>query len=304
MSIFEVLDDVRETREANDRIVPVLLEGLMSTRSIDPPGPDTWFSISKVPTLCPRTMVIAQRLNVPLVDASDAQARWRMDKGSALHSVLQEMWLGPQKLLLGGWRCPRCGHVHGAAEGATPPFWVADPGAWVTPQSSVLLPDVCEKCGLKWHPMNRFHYVEPWVVSTDLLIRGRTDGLLRLPAHYAEFLDIKTTASLQGVRYAPRSTDAAQLQLYMGLSECRRGRLLYVNPGMKDVQDAMVEHRVDFDPKLMHEEKEKVRGLREALKDKTKPIPRCPYGGKLPFGDCTCVEAAKLWASYGGRARA
>lgn len=304
MGIGDVLRDARETREASKHLVPILLEGLESTRSVAPPGPDTWFSISKAPTLCPRAMVMVNRLSIPMVDAPDAQMRWRMDKGTALHSVFQELWLGPQKLLLGGWRCPRCGHVHGAAQGVTPPFWVADPGAWVTPQSSVLLPDECEKCKLKWHPMDPFHYVEPWVVDTSLKIRGRTDGLLRLPAHYAEFLDIKTTSSLRYVRSAPRPTDAAQLQWYMGLSDCRRGRLLYVNPGAEKVEEAMVEHRIDFDPKLMHEEKEKIRGLRKVLSDKTQPIPPCPYGGKLPFGECLCVEVAVLWASHGHRAGA
>ena len=303
MTIFDVMEDVREERKANKWLLPVLLEGLNSSRSVDPPGPDTWFSISKLPTLCPRAMVMIYRMQIPMVDAPDAQMRWRMDKGTAIHSVLQEMWLGPQGMLLGGWRCPRCGHVHGADKNSNPPFWVADPNAWVTPQSSVPMPQECERCRLKWHPMNRFYYVEPWVVDTNLLVRGKTDGLLKLPAHYAEFLDIKTTADLKWVRNAPRDTDVAQLQWYMGLSNCRRGRLLYVDPGAKRVEESMVEHLISFDAELMHREKEKVRALRKILADKTKPIPPCPYGGKLSFGECLCVEVAVLWASHGGRAR-
>lgn len=302
MGITALLDEVRKERKANELLLPLLMENLGSARTVSPPGPDAWFSISKVPTLCPRAMVMAHRLEIPLVDEVDFQGRWRMDKGTALHVVIQELWLGPQGWLLGGWQCPRCAHVHGHDSDSKPPFWVAMPDAWVTPQSSVVMPRECEKCKLKWHPINRFQYVEPWVVDEDLLIRGKTDGLLKLPAHYVEFLDIKTTSSLDWVRRkGPRDADVAQLQLYMGPNKCRRGRLMYVDPGAKELEDAIVEYKVDFDPKLMHQEKEKVRGLREALADKTKPIPDCPYGGKLSFGECTCVEIAMFWASHGPR---
>jgi len=301
MGIADVLDDVRAQRQDSEFLLPLLLENLYSSREVPPPGPDTWFSISKAPVLCPRAMVMVNRLRVPMVDEVDALGRWRMDKGTAMHAVIQELWLGPLGWLLGGWRCPACGHVHGTDFETEPPFWIADRATWVTPQTSVKMPDECSQCEFKNHPMEPFHYVEPWVHDPHLKVRGRTDGLLKLPAYYPEFLDIKTTGNLDRVRTAPWPADVTQLQWYMGPSKCRRGRLLYVNPGAKTLEEGVVEHKVSFDPKLMHKEKEKFRGLREALADKTKPIPDCPYGGKSPYGECNCVEVAMLWASNGGR---
>jgi hypothetical protein len=299
MGIADVMRDVKAQRKASEWLLPMLVEDLGDRREVDPPGPDTWFSISKVPTLCPRAIIMACRMGVPLVDEFDHNARWRMDKGTAMHSVIQELWLGPRGWLLGGWRCPGCAHVHGEDKETTPPFWIA--GTWVTPQSSVAMPVICEKCKFKNHPMDPFQYIEPWVFDPHVRVRGRTDGLLKLPGHYGEFLDIKTTGDLTYVKSAARATDVMQLQWYMGPSKCRRGRLLYVNPGVKRLEEAIVEHKVEFDPASMGKEKEKIRGLREVLEDKNKAIPPCPYGGKSPFGECSCVEVAMLWASHGSR---
>jgi hypothetical protein len=302
MGLGKLMEEVREERRSNEWLLPVLLENLPKSREVDPPGPDTWFTASKAPSLCPRALVMARRMGIKLVDDTDAQARWRMDKGTAMHSVIQELWLGPLGWLLGGWRCPSCAHVHGEDISDAPPFWIS--GTWVTPKSSVPMPEKCEKCGHKNHPMDPLQYVEPWVIDPELKVRGRTDGLLKLPAHYPEFLDIKTTANLARVKESPWPNDITQLQWYMGPSKCRRGRLLYVNPGVKEVEKAIVEHQVSFDPKLMHKEKEKIRGLRKALADKTEPIPDCPGGGKNAYGECTCVEVAMLWSRHGRRAGA
>ena len=77
-------------------------------------------------------------------------------------------------------------------------------------------------------------------------------------------------------------------------------RLLYVSMGAKDIADAMVEHQVAYDPRVMQAEKEKVRAIRQALQDPTRPVPDCPVAGKGQYGECTCVEVAMLWAR-GGR---
>jgi len=300
VGIGTLFDDIREERQSNEWLLPILMENLGSRREVDAPGPDTWFNASKAPTLCPRALVMASRMKVPLVDESDAQGRWRMDKGTALHAVVQERWLGPLGWLLGGWRCPACAHVHGEDTESKPPFWIA--GTWVTPQSSVAMPQVCEKCKFKNHPMDPFQYVEPWIYESNVRVRGRTDGLLKLPAHYVELLDIKTTANLRAVREKPWPADVIQLHWYMGPIKCRRGRLLYIDPGAKKLEDAIVEHKVSFDPELWHKEKEKIRGLRKILEEKAKPIPDCPYEGKSPYGECACVEVAMFWASHGNRA--
>jgi len=125
VGIGTLFDDIREERQSNEWLLPILMENLGSRREVDAPGPDTWFNASKAPTLCPRALVMASRMKVPLVDESDAQGRWRMDKGTALHAVVQERWLGPLGWLLGGWRCPACAHVHGEDTESKPPFWIA-----------------------------------------------------------------------------------------------------------------------------------------------------------------------------------
>jgi len=307
MAIMDLVARIREARDERTGIIPVLMGSLARSDIRDPPGPRSWMGVSRIPTLCPRALVMAHRLGIKLSDSVDLKGRWNMDRGTAFHIVTQELWLGPTGYFLGGWQCPRCGHTHGGVPGVG-----IDGEAVITVRfdTAVPMPEKCVGCELKNGKWHRFRFVEPELRDHDLLVMGKGDGLFHLPPGPVEVLDIKTTGtdfdktytSRSGVyspslREAPRKTDAGQLQWYLDVAGLRTGRILYLNPGAADIETAMVEHEVAYDPVYMHREKEKVRGLREALEDRSKPVPPCPYDGAGAYGECQCVEVAVLWAS-------
>jgi hypothetical protein len=295
MSLRDVLDEIAVHKKAHLWLLPPLLESVASSREVAPPKADTWFSVSRVPTMCPRALVMASRLALPLSDDIDAQSRWSMDRGTALHSVMRERWLGPTGWLYGGWQCPACAQLHGGDGKST---WS------VVLVNAVPLPEKCERCGHAGSHHEPFHFIEPNMVNAELRVRGRSDGFLRMPAYGFEIMDLKFTSRLDLVRVAARPADVAQVNWYLDGSGLRTGRLVYVDPGSKEVAKSMIEHKVDFDAALMHSEKEKVRVTREALGNPAKAVPACPYGGKSPYGQCNCVEMAVLWTRHGARSGA
>lgn len=300
MGLGDIVEAVRTLQDERHWVHPLIMEQLNRTEIKKAPGPTDWLGISRIPTWCPRAHVMAYRMDLPLVDQVDPIGFWRMDRGTAMHMVIQELWLGPTGFFLGGWQCPKCANIHGTDEAGV-----------VTFQSAVPMPEKCAKCGTENGKWTRFRFVEPAVADTELWVRGNSDGLLHLAPHPVEVLDIKTTDDIDkvitrrdgtvipSIRECPKPDHVVQLQWYLDYSGCRNGRLLYVALGAKDIADAMVEHPVVYDPKLMHAEKEKVRVIRQALQDPTRPVPDCPTQGKGIYGECSCVEVAVFWASRG-----
>lgn len=280
-----VLADLHDKRREGRRLSTLIVEGLATHTEIDAPGPDTWLVAAQVPTLCPRALVMSYRLGLRMAKDDDATGRWNMDRGTALHRVVQEAWLGPMGVILGGWKCPACAKLHGGTN------------EWgITSQTAVPMPKACDGCGHKARKQEPFRFVEPSSADQTLRVRGRVDGLLRLPGHGFEVLEIKTTGRLDKIREAPRPDHVIQLHWYLDSERLQSGRLLYLDPGAKNIETCMREHLVAFDAKLMFREKEKIRVLREALSEKSRPVPKCPYGGKGQYGECSCVEMAVLWA--------
>lgn len=301
MSIGDIFASVRAERKSNEWLFMLLMEHLETERTVDCPGPSDWLSASKVPTLCPRAHVICWRLGIKLIDTWNPQGRWMVDRGTALHIVIQEMWLGPMGYLLGGWKCHECARVH-----------TSDMKPEVSVDNAISRPDVCIECGFVPNLFDRFSYIEPWIKDELAKVRGRTDGIIDLPARGLEILDIKTTSTFKWVarkdvpgdrswdlKDGPKIDHVKQLHWYMGPTKIRNGRLLYVNPAEKRIEKAIIEHKVTFDPALYHEEREKIVGLRKALEDETRPVPDCPYGRVGAYGDCSCVEVEDLWSGNG-----
>lgn len=292
MSLAKTFGAIAAARqEAPDRtwLLPYLIKGLSESREKQAPGPNGWIGISSVPTLCPRQYVIAYRLGLTLVQELGPQNRWAMDRGTATHIVFQELWLGPLGILYGGWRCGACGHVHGARADGT-----------VVVETSVAMPTSCDRCGVTPRRGERFRYAEPQVIDDELKLRGQLDGLLRLRGGEPfEVVDLKTTAGLSRVRDAPRSTDVEQVQWYCDMTGISRGRLVYMDPGEKQMDRAFVEHQVTLDHRMMYDRKERIRALRQDLADESRPVSPCPYDGKGAYGECGCVEMDVLWARAG-----
>jgi hypothetical protein len=284
MSLGSAIRRVRKARASNTSLSEALAVSLHQVKE-KVLTPDFWIGPSRLPELCPRAYTIAWRLGVPFVDQFDADARWRMDLGTGIHQVMQELWLGPAGWLLGAWDCPKCHHKHGTA----------------TIKGAVRCPKKCEACdhvpGFRTH----FTYDEIQLRDEEYRIRGFTDGLGQLPAQPSEIWDVKSTGAIRYVRSAPRENDVKQLQIYMDMAGVHRGRLIYVDRMAKKFEGALVEHVVPYDESIVKAMKEKVRVLREALKaPKSEPsLPTCPNGGAGTYGPCPCKELDSAWTAHG-----
>lgn len=303
MGLFDVIEEVHAIQRDHSKLFNVLCEFLPESREKPLPGPRDWLPASSMGTLCPKAHVMAWRMGYGMaIKNFDVQQRWAIDRGTAFHRIFQELWMGPMGWMYGGWRCPKCGHLHTKdSEKGKPEKLIEGWMSPVTPKNSVLMPETCETCEYKSSKFDPFRFEEPWCRNYSELVRGPCDGILKLPAQALEFFDLKTTTSLFYLRDEPRLKDVIQLHWYMDTYDIRKGRLIYVNPGAKKFCNAMVEHEVVFDTKLMTREKKKIRDLREALEDKTRPVPACPHGGKLPFGDCECIKLEMQWSRHGHR---
>lgn len=263
-------------------LVPTILRGLVLDKTIVI-TPGMWIGVSALHDLCPRAYTIAFRMGAGLHRRWEAKHRWAADRGTALHLMVQEQWLGSTGKILGTWRCRHCFAPHGdhTVAGAVP------------------RPGVCSGCGAE-----KFRFEEPLVQDNDLLIRGAVDGILDLE-NVREVLDIKWTGNLYPVASAPRASDVTQINCYMALAGLDRGRLLYMDSSAKTPEKAMIEHRVTLDHGLVTRVKEKVCALREALKapETEANLPPCPVGGRGTYGPCACAGLEDAWATHGPRPR-
>lgn len=310
MGLTSILREVKEAKEEGRFLAPYLMRALCSRR-VQRVSPDMWLGPSTITggSFCPRAWTIAYRLGVPLVDDLGPNNRWWMDFGTAGHTMIQDSWLGPAKLIKGGWKCERCLYTVGIdPEDKTEVFSHGDPVIdKVTVKSAVHRPDgECPQCGLKPTWRQGWTFIEPTAYDTDYLIAGWNDGIITMPNAADEVVDFKFVLSVSWKRKAPADEHVKQVSLYGDMLGIKRGRIFYVERGKKHLADAIVEHGFDIDPKVVQQEKEKVRVFREATKaPKTEPsIPACPDGGEGTYGPCTCVELEAVWKAHGPGSRA
>ena len=270
---------------------PLMMEDLCHTED-KPLYPEMWFSPSVISVFCPRAWTIAYREGLGLVDRLGPDNRWWMDTGTALHSMLQEKWLGPSGRIRGGWKCHDCGHVHGVDPDDKVQVFShrKEHRDKVTISSAIHMPGECEACGMVPDWRWGFVYVEPLLYDLDLRVAGWTDGILDLPGQPPELVDFKVVGELKWVTSNPKPEHVIQLTWYLDMAGLPRGRIVYIDRTAKHLADAIKEHIVFHDEKVIQKEKEKVRALREALKDEEAPLPDCPHGGKLPWGPCDCAR--------------
>lgn len=286
-------------------VQPRIMKALTSVREVTV-TPDMWLSPSVLAGWCPRAWVMAYRMGVPLIDETGPDNRWWMDGGTVHHTLFQEWWMGPAKIIKGGWKCPSCQHVMGIDPDDK--FEVHSHGEditdKVTPQSAVLCPDECPACGYKPTWREPFKYVEPILYDAEMRVVGWSDGILDWGPYEDELWDLKTKASTDGmgwVREAPDEGNVTQLNWYLDMAEMHYGRLVYVDRASKHLVDAFIEHPVEHDPRLMAKEKEKVSAFREACKNPESSLPACPDGGRTRFGPCQCRELESAWKDHRAR---
>lgn len=265
--------------------------------------PEMWLGPSTVSGMCPKAFVLAAKMGVPLIKHEKLQNKWTMDRGTFLHELLQNFWFGRSGMILGGWKCDDCGHIHGIDIEDSTPVGDGHEGDEeytdkVTLRSAIPMPVECEKCGMRRRWRHGFTYVEPMVYDLGLRVSGYVDGIIRVPdTGMLEIMDIKGTskkalAALK--RRGPYLEHVKQVSWYSSMMGLKKGRILYVARDEEDVSKAFLEKPVELDEKLIAQEKENLRAIREEAKKDEPRIPPCPHGGHRPWGPCECagLEAA------------
>lgn len=307
----------QELREADTtwRIHPLLMMFLTKTKEINL-DPETWFGPSTIAGMCSRAYVLAHIMGVPLLRDFAPNNYWSMDHGTALHEMMQSMWLGPMGILRGGWKCSECAHVHGLDLDDKNEVFGHDGEPIVekvTVASAIHRPETCEECGMKPGWRRDFIYQEPIVYDIELKVAGWTDGLISTPGALAgdeddELIDIKSckASALKSIRNrGPYEEHVRQLMWYLDMTKhhrrkIRRGRIIYIARGEEDFAKAISEVRIDLDEAVMAKEREKIRDIRQALREEKPKLPSCPNGGRRPWGPCDCVllEDARAQLGY------
>lgn len=266
---------------------------------------DMWFSPSQLASMCHRAYALAAYKNVPIVKEFDVNSRWRMDLGTGGHAVAQDLWVGPTKMLLGGWRCPSCGKVDGVSPDDSPVWWRGgERREKVTLASSLPLPKECRFCHFMPSGAARFSFVEPLLFDKYYKVSGRCDGFLHPSIDVYEVVDFKFVGTLYHVRRNPYPQHIIQLFWYMWMAKVYRGRIIYIDRTAKKFRDAWVEHSIEFDDYFMDSERRMLNDLRNCIQEREQfqgdwrqnpRFPVCRYGGKSPYGgpcECVALEAS------------
>ena len=138
---------------------------------------------SQLPYFCPRLEMLLIR-DGPIAEKISPELGFTFMVGRVLHLTLQNFVLAP--LLLGGWRCLRCGKCYGYC----PPDSIEELVALPVIKASQFVPRPrqCKKCGGKV-----FEYVEPAFADLSLGLSAHLDGLIDLGGRIY-LLEIKSMA--------------------------------------------------------------------------------------------------------------
>jgi len=304
MGLGDLIREVREVRDRGAFLLPLLTEQLYQRQEVHL-HKGIWFSPSQISHMCPRVYAIAWKLGLPLVKEFLPKNKFAMDFGTAMHTLMQDIWGGDGNWLVGGWKCTECGHKHGI----DPDDKVSAVSHGereidkVTIKSAIRKPMECKACGMKPGWRRDLTYVEPMFYDLELGVCGWCDGIMMLPGQPIELIDFKTTASPYWIRKKPNRDHVIQLSWYLDMAKMTRGRIIYIDRTAKELEEAIIEHPFILDKKMMAEQKEMIRNVRkifEAPKEELS-IPACPDDGRGPFGPCDCTELKDLWASYRAR---
>lgn len=201
MSLLDVFLDAQ--KHLNEPVGPSSLiayldSELPSTQTDAPMAHDAVIRVSHLINLCPREEALRASHNVDRTKRVDRSLRAVFDIGKAFHTLVQNEWLS--KVLIGGWRCPRCGvitHSEGRPE---------------------------HGCG---EPLL---YVEPEILDPSIGVIGHADGVVRLGGK-KYVIELKTINSFlfSALHNGPQRRHVLQAAMYTHLLGTDGAVILYFN---------------------------------------------------------------------------
>jgi hypothetical protein len=256
-----------------------LIERHFSTVREKPPlNSESYLRVSSFSSLCMREEVLASRGDHVRNEEISSDTNLIFAHGSGLHWALQNLVL-PQlpDVLVGVWRCLRCGKRHGSEK-----VWVPRPV-------------MCDSAACRRRKTQEdatFFYEELHFTDVELNIGGHPDGFLCLLGQETPgVLEVKSINPRNAllVKNVPMLDHVVQLQLYLWLTGLIWGKILYWNKGESGMK-VLVEHTVVRDESTIQAIRAEILELRASLRDSERALPSricktedCARAGKCPL---------------------
>lgn len=289
MALHRLVRKEKHTEDIKELIEKTLRQ---SVTPIYPLGPDDWFRVSSIGSVCPREEVLCAREGVVREDRVSPDLGMVFEMGHGIHWVMQNRVLGPTGRLIGSWRCTWCGEIYGSLK-----------------EGMVSRPDSCLRCGAiaadaprtnnrpdKSARADAFVYMEQWVGDFRYKVGGHPDGFW-VDGDATDFadddvvvLEFKSASDKSFYKYAksPDFMHVIQLQCYLWLTGYKRAKIIYINKA-KFGMDALVQHDIKYDVETV-----------ERLQDAIKQIRAGVKGGAIPprracqTQDCSRARGCKV----------
>jgi hypothetical protein len=228
----------------------------------------SWIRASGFAMMCPREEVICSVNKTPRTWEISADLNLIFQHGHGLHARLQDHILPACGVLRGKWVCNGCGSMFGGPvpDDASPEDW------------AIAKPEETCSCGSVDY---RFHEMK--FTDDEYRISGHNDGFLSIP-DYSDKLGVLEAKSIKSgwqIMNSPKLEHAIQVHIYMWLTGCEWGVILYWIKGENGV-GALVEHFVERDEETI-----------DNIKSTLKSIWHGVETGELPGRICSSTDCKR-----------
>lgn len=261
--LLEGMGSILKAPDPDEDLVEWASTSLRTVVEKPPMKPGDWLRASKVGYLCPREEVLCFKYDITRTEVITADNRWTFDIGTSMHWGMQNLVLGPQKKIVGVWRCRQCGKLHGSYEENDIRFF----------------PEGCEQDGT--HDAG-FDYVEATILHHDLLLSGHLDGLHPNPDDIWEFKTANPFAVLRMMKDGLPSHYRIQIHPYLRGVGRKRARFVFLNKGENSIKKGWKTLNVEFDPEIWDGVRRDILDLREGLD-----------GGPVPDRICATADCPR-----------
>lgn len=221
----------------------------------------SWIRASGFSMLCPREEVLCSIGKVKRERRISPDLNLIFQHGHALHARLQDHILPAVGVLRGKWICVGCGTMYGGhVEDGVP-----------TEEWAVARPSEPCSCGSEKYNFNEVRFV-----NEEYRIAGHTDGFLSLPEYHPGLgvLEAKTIATSWQISNVPKLEHDIQAQVYMWLSGCEWGVILYWVKSENGL-GGLVEHFIERDEGTIDRIKAVLRSIWEGIETENLPDRIC-----------------------------
>lgn len=288
------MENLTTTDDTNLILSQMLLQ-ILSMKKYAPNNRADGLHCSEMGYYCPRREVLKNLFNIQEEKDITPSSQFVFDTGTIFHKIFQDQYWGPLGILIGKWRCQRCGKVIGTDQEMVPmPInaceCIREKDATDKPckdciwKEDSVLQRHCQLC-YKW---GNWTYEEIGVFCPELNLTGHADGILLLNGKKI-LLEMKTIRSdLHEKITSPYYSHIVQVNLYMWLLNLTQAIIVYIDKGGKAAEIIKV-FPVDFDENVIKRVQYLINLTKQSLETHTLPrrLKECVSSNTFTFSAST-----------------